>query len=67
MNREGIKDWLLPVLARIRTRPGAFLGDERVETLEALIFGYVCAREDLGVSGMSSHDAQILEQFASRW
>lgn len=58
--------WLLSVLATIRTRPGAFLGDERVSTLCAFLAGYEQGREDAGLVGMHVHDAELLLQF-DRW
>lgn len=63
---EANPQWLLGMLATIRTRPGAFLGDERVSTLRAFLAGYEQGREDAGLVGMHKHDSELLERF-DRW
>lgn len=55
--------WLLPVLARIRQRPGMYLGDERVQTLGAFLAAYECGRVDVGGAGMDANDARLLHDF----
>lgn len=60
---QATERWLLPFLATIRTRPGMFLGDERVETLQTLMVGYEMGREDAGGVGMYAEDAALLARF----
>ncbi len=55
--------WLLSHLATIRTLPGSFLGDERVETLRSYLAGYEQAREDLGLPRYTKKESKILSDF----
>ena len=55
--------WLLPFLAVVKTRPGMYLGDERVETLATYIVAYMQARRDLGVPSYRPEDQEMLEEF----
>jgi hypothetical protein len=55
--------WLLPMLARIRTRPGMYLCDERVESLDRYLAGYSQAREDVGQAWMASADEAVWRGF----
>ncbi len=55
--------WLLSHLASIRTRPGMYLPDERVETLRSYLLGYEQAREDLGLPRYTRKESKILSDF----
>ncbi|MCB9601464.1 MAG: hypothetical protein H6720_14165, partial [Sandaracinus sp.] len=57
---------LMPFLRRICTRPGMFLGDERVGTLDVYLQAYGQAREDLGVAELVESEATLLDDFG-RW
>lgn len=57
------RPWLLPFLARIRTRPGMYLGAEEVETLYLYMTGYEQGRADVGFVGMALEDAVLLVEF----
>ena len=63
MTNHELERWLLPLLARVRTRPGMFLGDERVETLATFLAGYEQGRADVGGVGMHDDDALLLNEF----
>lgn len=56
-------NWLLPMLATIRTRPGMYLGAEGIRDLDLFMSGYTLARSDLGLCGKSSSDKEYLDQF----
>src|SRR5690242_7918976 len=55
--------WLLPFLGVVRTRPGMYLGDEKVRTLATYIRGYTQAREDLGVPPFGDAESELLSEF----
>lgn len=55
--------WLLGLLATISRRPGMYLGDERVETLQLYINAYSQAREDLGFRGLVESDERLWREF----
>ena len=55
--------WLLPFLGVVKTRPGMYLGDERVQTLTTYILAYTQAREDLGVPPYGPGEQELLEEF----
>lgn len=63
MTGHELDRWLLPFLAKVRTRPGMFLGDERLVTLAAFLAGYEQGRADVGVPGMHDDDAALLNEF----
>lgn len=56
-------NWLLPMLAAIRTRPGSYLGAENIDALILFTFGYTLARSDLGLCGKSASDKGWLRGF----
>lgn len=56
-------NWLLPMLATIRTRPGSYLGAENIDSLILFTFGYTLARSDLGLCGKSASDKGWLRGF----
>jgi|GEM_PF-1567995 len=56
-------NWLLPMLATIRTRPGMYLGAENIDSLILFTFGYTLARSDLGLCGKSASDKGWLRGF----
>lgn len=58
--------WLMPFFRRVNTRPGMFLGDERVRTLDTYIQAYSQARTDLGLSEFGAGEESILADFG-RW
>jgi hypothetical protein len=43
------QEWVLRLLATIETRPGMYLGDERVGTLDTYLSGYCDALRDAGL------------------
>lgn len=55
--------WLVPFLSLIRRRPGMYLGDENVRTLDCFIRGYVQARLDLGLRGFGPEEEFLLDEF----
>lgn len=55
--------WLLPFLSLIRHRPGMFLGDESVRTLEVFIRGYIQARRDLELPAFAAEEDGLLTSF----
>lgn len=63
MTEQATDRWLLPILATIRIRPGAFLGDERVETLSTFLLAYEMGRCDVGFVGMAPEDKAVLAAF----
>lgn len=63
MTEQATDRWLLPILATIRIRPGAFLGDERVETLSTFLAAYEMGRCDVGFVGMALDDEAVLAAF----
>jgi hypothetical protein len=56
-------NWLLPMLATIRTRPGSYLGAETTRALNLFRYGYEEAREELGLCGESQTDKECMAQF----
>ena len=58
-------DWLLPLLSVIKLRPVMFLGDDRVQSLYALLSGYMMARNSLGFEALTSNDDATLVGFNS--
>lgn len=56
-------NWLLPMLAAIRTRPGRYLGAESIDALILFMFGYEQGRLHLGTCGMSVTDKAFLDEF----
>ncbi len=56
-------NWLLPMLAAIRTKPGIYIGAETIHALDLFTFGYEEARDDLGICGMSASDKEWLAKF----
>lgn len=55
--------WLVPFLHKMSRRPGAYLGDETVRTLEAYLLGYSYARADLGFSEFGKGEESLLRDF----
>jgi len=55
--------WLLEFLELIRKKPGMYLGENRVERLEAYILGYRQARIDFGLPEFHESEESILEGF----
>lgn len=60
---EHHESWLVPFLSVVRTRPGMYLGDERVRTLDTYLRGYVQAREDLGVPAYGHDESNLMQDF----
>ena len=58
------ENWLLPFLARVRPRPGMYLGDEKLETLHAYVLGRRHGRESAGLVGMTEAEQLLLTSFA---
>ena len=56
-------NWLLPMLATIRTKPGIYIGAETTRALNLFRYGYEEARDDLGICGMSVSDKEWLAKF----
>ncbi|WP_437828341.1 hypothetical protein [Sorangium sp. So ce1153] len=58
--------WLLPFLRCVRQRPGMYLGNNSVRTLETYILGYTQARIDLGIPEFGAGESALLESFG-KW
>lgn len=58
--------WLLPLLKRVRSRPGMYLGDESVKALATFVQAYGQARTDLGVPEFAPSESELLPNF-EKW
>ncbi|MBL8910265.1 MAG: hypothetical protein JNM17_06135 [Archangium sp.] len=57
--------WLIPLLAKLRTRPAMYLGDRTVQALGSYVYAFANGRDSL-LAGSSDSDLDILRKFA-RW
>lgn len=59
------KPWLLPFLRQMSVRPGAYLGCERVQSLDLFLTAYMLARSDLGAPEYGTGEERLLGNFAA--
>lgn len=55
--------WLLPLLRRVRERPGSYLGYESVRELDVFLDGYTRARIDLGLPAYGRGEEDLISAF----